>query len=91
MTKKCGIVTITVGSNYGNRLQNYAMQTIVKQMGYLPETIQYKSSYELEPKKIELSKIEKIKSYKLAFKLLVGFFNAGRGELLSPRTIFFDI
>lgn len=68
MTKKCGIVTITVGSNYGNRLQNYAMQTVVKQMGYIPETIQYKSSYELEPKKIELSKIEKIKRKILKLK-----------------------
>lgn len=33
--KKCvGIVTIIDKNNYGNRLQNYAVQTIVRKMGY---------------------------------------------------------
>lgn len=40
MRKKVGIVTITKGSNYGNRLQNYAMQTVLQRQGYYPETIQ---------------------------------------------------
>lgn len=41
MKKKIvGIVTITNGpDNYGNVLQNYALQCMVKQCGYLPETI----------------------------------------------------
>lgn len=37
--KKVGIVTITGGANYGNRLQNYAMQTVLKKLGYNPYTI----------------------------------------------------
>lgn len=37
--KKVGIVTITSGANYGNRLQNYAMQTTLKKLGYSPYTI----------------------------------------------------
>ena len=39
MGKKVGIITITKGSNYGNRLQNYAMQTVLQRQGYCPETI----------------------------------------------------
>jgi len=27
---KVGIITITVGQNYGNRLQNYALQEILR-------------------------------------------------------------
>lgn len=36
---KIGIVTITNGQNYGNRLQNYALQEILKELGHEPETI----------------------------------------------------
>lgn len=31
---KVGIITITDGANYGNRLQNYALQESIKTMGY---------------------------------------------------------
>lgn len=37
--KKIGIVTITGGANYGNRLQNYAMQRILEKNGYKTYTI----------------------------------------------------
>lgn len=36
---KVGIVTITNGENYGNRLQNYAVQEALKDVGLQPETI----------------------------------------------------
>lgn len=36
---KIGIITITNGQNYGNRLQNYALQEILKLLGHKPETI----------------------------------------------------
>lgn len=37
---KIGIVTITAGPpNFGNKLQNYAVQTIVERLGYQAETI----------------------------------------------------
>lgn len=46
MNKKIGIITITVGEilnkfNYGNKLQNYAMQVQLKEFGYDSETIIY--------------------------------------------------
>ncbi len=37
--KKIGIVTITGSSNYGNKLQNFAVQKILQEMGYDAETI----------------------------------------------------
>lgn len=36
---RVGIITITNGQNYGNRLQNYALQEAVKALGHKPETI----------------------------------------------------
>lgn len=41
--KKVGIVTITDGSNYGNRLQNYAMQKLLESIGFQVETIKRKT------------------------------------------------
>ena len=37
--KKIGILTINDDSNYGNRLQNYAIQEIFKKFDIIPETI----------------------------------------------------
>ncbi|QXE01061.1 polysaccharide pyruvyl transferase family protein [Terribacillus sp. DMT04] len=37
--KKIGIITINDYKNYGNRLQNYASQEVLKSLGYFPETI----------------------------------------------------
>lgn len=39
-----GIVTITVDSNYGNRLQNYAVQSVLKNLGVESTTIFVKKS-----------------------------------------------
>ena len=45
---KVGIITITDGQNYGNRLQNYAMQEILVQYGFQVETIRRRSSRDLK-------------------------------------------
>lgn len=37
--KKVGIITISGNYNYGNRLQNYAMQEVYKKLGFDAETI----------------------------------------------------
>lgn len=37
--KKIGIVTLIGYDNYGNRLQNYAIQETVKTLGYNAETL----------------------------------------------------
>ncbi len=44
---KVAIVTITDGANYGNRLQNYAMQEVLKKIGCDVYTIQRISSRDL--------------------------------------------
>lgn len=41
--KKAGILTITDGANYGNRLQNYAMQELLSSLDLDVETIQRKT------------------------------------------------
>ena len=37
--KKVGIITINDYRNYGNRLQNYAVQEVIKSLGFEAETI----------------------------------------------------
>lgn len=37
--KKIGIITLCGNYNYGNRLQNYAMQEVYKILGFEVETI----------------------------------------------------
>ena len=41
---KAAIITITDGANYGNRLQNFAMQTTLEQLGCEAETFQRRTS-----------------------------------------------
>ena len=40
-----GITTITVDSNYGNRLQNYAVQSALNNLGVESATVFYKKSF----------------------------------------------
>ena len=39
--KKAGILTLYGNTNYGNKLQNYAVQEVLKKMGLAPETFIY--------------------------------------------------
>lgn len=52
---KVAIITITNGQNYGNRLQNYAVQTVLKKNNINPETL-------LNLGEKETSAIEKVKN-----------------------------
>ena len=45
--KKVGIMTIYDENNYGNRLQNYAVQTTLRKRGFDVETIRYNMEYTL--------------------------------------------
>ena len=40
--RKIGIITINDQKNYGNRLQNYAMQCFLENLGYYVETVPHK-------------------------------------------------
>lgn len=44
---KIAIVTITDGQNYGNRLQNFALQQVLKNMGYEVQTLKRKTYRDL--------------------------------------------
>ena len=41
---KVGIITIVDNDNYGNRLQNYAVQKVLKNLNVDSETINYEVS-----------------------------------------------
>ena len=43
--KKAGIVTMVGGENYGNVLQNYAVQQLLKEQGYEPYTLNNTTKY----------------------------------------------
>jgi len=53
---KVAIITITGGDNYGNRLQNYAVQTILQEKGIYANTIRNYQNI----KKVKIFKIKKI-------------------------------
>lgn len=50
--KKVGIITLTKNANYGNVLQNIAMQKIVSELGFEAETILNLTNSTLFNKKI---------------------------------------
>ncbi|MGO2083601.1 polysaccharide pyruvyl transferase family protein [Vagococcus sp.] len=62
MKEKVAICTINDNNNYGNRLQNYALQEVIKSLGYEVKTI--KNNYTKQEKVIE-----KIISRDILFKL----------------------
>lgn len=55
--KKVGIVTIVNYDNYGNKLQNYATQEILKELGFEAETIRNEGEYKKIKNLIKLHKI----------------------------------
>ncbi|PTM08485.1 MAG: polysaccharide pyruvyl transferase family protein [Bacteroidetes bacterium] len=59
--KKIGIVTMTSGENYGNKLQNYAVQEVIKKLGFLPETLINTTVKGFDLPEAELSLIQKLK------------------------------
>lgn len=60
--KKIGIITITDYNNYGNRLQNYAVQEVLRSLGFsvntIPNSVSVKSSNHFVP----LTRLNKLKS-----------------------------
>lgn len=65
--KKLGIITISYGNNYGNKLQNYAMQEVYKKYDYKVETIKFIP--QLDRKKELFRKIKRVKIKNIIFKL----------------------
>lgn len=46
--KKIGILTFHAAHNYGSCLQNFALQQVLIELGYLPETINLRTEYQKE-------------------------------------------
>lgn len=64
--KKAGIITLFGEYNYGNRLQNYATQEVLKKFGLNVETIKYMLSNYKEPdttSRIEQNRLAKFKEF----------------------------
>lgn len=58
---KCGILTINVNlMNYGNRLQNYALQTVLESMGVEVLTVKYHPTYEARSVQSLKSRVAKL-------------------------------
>lgn len=48
--KNIGVITLNDNNNFGNRLQNYAVEAAIKKCGYNPTTIRYKRTSEKSSK-----------------------------------------
>ena len=55
--KKIGVITINGNYNYGNRLQNYALEKVINSLGYHSETIVFPQKRDLK------QKLKKIKNF----------------------------
>lgn len=83
MQKKLAIVTIEDNLNYGNRLQNYAIQQLFAQYGFSVDTLGRQFRY-VAPGKISLCK-QKLKSVAVP---ILAVLHIG-GNLMSRRACFF--
>lgn len=63
-SRKIGIVTLLGNYNYGNRLQNYAVEKMVEELGYVPVTLRYEKKQE---RKLVASQIKNFLKYFVAF------------------------
>lgn len=77
---KATIITICEGHNYGNRLQNYALQTVIESLGYTVETMDTSS----QSRGIINIWKEKIK---LLVKRILGYSNI---DVISKRNVAFN-
>lgn len=76
MKRKVGIVTIIDYLNYGNRLQNYAMQELLCDFGFEVETVRFTSSSKKE------GLLRKLKSMLLSNQIIVFLRNLLSSEKL---------
>lgn len=66
--KKVMIITLYGYENYGNKLQNYALQETIQQLGYEVETL--KNTFKDKSKNTILAKIKRISAQKIIKKIL---------------------
>lgn len=66
---KAAIVTITNGANYGNRLQNYALQTKIESLGAETVTLRWRNVRDLRPVRRFLSDAKYVVKRALGMKV----------------------
>ncbi len=87
--KKVAIITLNGGDNYGNVLQNYAVQETLKELGTQPETVVNTTSYGrfyLDTKKVNKLTVNYVYRYfrdKLNYKYNIK--NSGKGILKTIK------
>lgn len=79
MVKKCALLTITDGTNYGNRLQNYALQEVIKSLGFQVDTIKRETSHDLP------AKVRMISDIKYLVKKIIGWNIYDEGKRLRTK------
>lgn len=66
--KKIGIITINDNNNYGNRLQNYATQEMLKKIEVMPSTIKNSSITNKKESIVLVYKLRELKRYYIEYK-----------------------
>lgn len=82
---KIGIVTLYGNTNYGNRLQNYAVQEILKKRGYEVETLVCKKNTTKDSLRKVYHAVKSILGDKQSKRM--GRFNQFNKEMIPTRTI----
>lgn len=67
--KKVGIITITHGTNYGNRLQNFATQKVLEDLGFQVETIYNFHEQSANKQPLYKKLITKISNFNISTKI----------------------
>ena len=87
VSQRIGILTITHSlMNYGNRLQNYALQKTLAKMGYDAKTVAYTPSYEgvLRPAMAEKKRSALVRKFRaMAKKAITSAMAAYRSVIFS--------
>lgn len=95
--KKIGLVTVTYVNNYGSHLQSFALQQVVRSMGYDTEIISIKGlSNQIKRKRLKyvLSRfydLKEMKDYFITAKRNVAkVFDREFNDLLQKRSVYFQ-
>lgn len=84
---KIAIITMSNGINYGNRLQNYAVQEVLKSLGCDVETIR---NFTNQKNVDENSLKEKLKDLSAKINYMIPFTNIGKLKYILRERRFFD-
>lgn len=78
MARKAGVVSLYIGQNFGNKLQNYAVEKILETNGFLPETFRYEVDQTNQVVTVPLQK-------KLSFQYMKSFVKVKMSRFLPMK------